>query len=181
MLFKLPRSFTGGSISITFQFTADIMGRGHHIVRRGTQGAKSTDGRSPLPPPSPNRSLLSTQVCVPLPGEGSFVRSSVQGTNPGQTGSKEKPDVFFCISSTCWRGQVQSNKRRTSLLGIKAGEAHLVHSAFDLEQPLSFCAGVGRGWEVGSHRRQAGCSLSISPPASSWQVPPGLGDRKSVV
>lgn len=63
-------------------------GAGADVTGRQAGGARGIVGHSFCPYPAPT-AASSTPCLCPLPGEGSFVRSCVQGTNPGQTGRRE--------------------------------------------------------------------------------------------
>ena len=70
------------------------LGAGVDVTGRQAGGAKGIVGCSLCPHPALTPASSTPCLC-PLPGEGSFVRSSVQSTNPGQTGRKEEPDLVL--------------------------------------------------------------------------------------
>lgn len=71
-----------------FSLPLTSRGAGVDVTRRQAGGAKGIVRCSLCPHPAPTAASSIPCLC-PLPGEGSFVRSSVQGTKPGQTGRRE--------------------------------------------------------------------------------------------
>ena len=99
------------------------------VTGRQAGGAKGIVGCSLCPHPALTAASSTPCLCH-LPGEGSFVRSSVQSTNPGQTGRKRGARLSSLLAAHVGFDQVLLNKHRTSHRWIKSGDACLIRGIY---------------------------------------------------